>query len=157
MTRDRGVGEDRGVSGRIRGGRSIQALEGSHITFPHALCPPHPKTPPDPTATISKPPSQKPEEAAPKASTPVAREAKLVPEVPSSAASPALEMAIPTHMTPLHLQLGASRGSISARLRVKQEAVNLTCHYLCTCAQGPFRGEVCVSLLCQNLPQFGSP
>ena len=69
------------------------------------------------TATISKQPPQDPEEAAPEAFTPVVREAELALEVPSSAVSQALEVAIPAHMTPLCLQLGASRGFISVGWR----------------------------------------
>ena len=53
MTRDRGVGEDRGSSGAIRGRRSIWALEGSFVTFLHVLHPPHPKG----TTTPQLPPS----------------------------------------------------------------------------------------------------
>ena len=63
-----------------------------------------------PTATVSKPPPQEPEEAVPKAFIPVALEA------PSSAGSQTLEVAIPTHLAPLHLQLRASHRSINARL-----------------------------------------
>ena len=104
MTRDRGVGEDRDGSGRVEGRRSVWALDGSHITFPDVLCPtPSKKCCHTPTATISKPLPQEPQEAAPKASAPVAREAKLAPKVPSSAASPAFEVAIPAYMTPLYL------------------------------------------------------
>ena len=44
----------------------------------------------------------------------------LALEVPSPAAPEALEVTIPAHMTPLHLQLGASRGCISAKLKVVQ-------------------------------------
>ena len=59
-----------------------------------------------PTATISKPPSQEPEEVAPEGSVPAVKVVELTLEVPSSTASPALEVTIPAHMTPLHLQLG---------------------------------------------------
>ena len=83
---------------------SVQAPEEPyHIP----LCPtPHPiqNFYHTPTATISKPPPQEPE--TPEASTHVARNLNLAPEVSSLAASLALEVAIPAHMTPLCLQLG---------------------------------------------------
>ena len=53
VSRDRGLGEDRGSSDRISGRRSVWPLEGSYITFPHVLCPTHPKNP----ATPQLPPS----------------------------------------------------------------------------------------------------
>ena len=68
---------------------------------------PHPKMPPHPNCHHLQATLSGAEEAAPEDSTPVAGGAELAPEVLSSAASPALEVAIPAHMTPLHLQLGA--------------------------------------------------
>ena len=48
-TGDRGAGKDRDGSSRIRGGGFVQALEMSHITFPHVICPvPTQKMPPHP-------------------------------------------------------------------------------------------------------------
>ena len=89
--------------------------------------PPYPPSHPHPTnlATPHLPPSlrhppQEPEEAVPEASAPVAEDVKQALEAAPPAASPALEVTIPTHMTPLCLQLGAVRGSISAGLRVAQ-------------------------------------
>ena len=58
------------------------------------------------------------EEQTPEASVPIVMKSKLAPETPSLAAPEALEMAIPTHMTPLHLQWEASRGFTSAGWRV---------------------------------------
>ena len=69
-----------------------------------------------PSATTSKPSPQDPEEAVPKAFAPVAE--VMEQRVAAPAVSPALEVAIPTQMTPLCLQLGASRGCINAGLRV---------------------------------------
>ena len=107
MVGDGGDGEERGNSGRIRGRRSVWAPEGGHITFLYVLCPtPTQKHCHIPTATISKPPSQEPKEDAPEASILVARESELALEVPSLAASPASEVAIPAHMTSLCLSLG---------------------------------------------------
>ena len=113
-----GLGKNRGGSGRIGGRRSVQALEGSHIIFPCVLYP----TPPTKchhtqSATISKPPPQEPE-AVPGASAPGVKESKLALEVPSTDVSQTLEVVIPAHMAPLCLQLGASRGCISAGWRV---------------------------------------
>ena len=85
---------------------------------PMSSIPPQPKRcHHTPTATISKLSPQVPEEAAPEAYTPVVREVELAPEAPFSAVSQALEVAIPAYMAPLHLQLGASRGFISAGWR----------------------------------------
>ena len=33
---DRGMGKDEGSCGRVRGGRSLWALEGSYIALPHS-------------------------------------------------------------------------------------------------------------------------
>ena len=59
-----------------------------------------------PTATISKLLPQEPKETVPEVSIPVVKEVELASEAPSSAATPALEVAIPTHVAPLHLQDG---------------------------------------------------
>ena len=63
-------------------------------------------------------PAAEKEEQAPEASASTVTKSEAALEVPSLAAPEALERAIPTHMTPLCLQLGASRGSTSARWRV---------------------------------------
>ena len=70
---------------------------------------------------------QEPEETVPKASAPVDKEAKLVPEV-SSTTDP---QAIPTHMAPLYLQLGASRGYRNAKLRVAVRGQSTSCVTMC--------------------------
>ena len=110
--------QDQISGGRIRGRNSVQAPEGSCISFPNVL---H-STPPKkhchtPSATTSKPPPQEPEETVPEVSAPVVREVELASEAPSSAVSQALEVDISTHMTPLHLQLGGHQGFISGRWR----------------------------------------
>ena len=116
MAGNRGVIEDQIGSGRIGGGGSIWAPVGSCISFP---CVFHPTPTQEcclaPTATISKPPPQEPEETVPEVPTPAVEEVELAPESPSHAVAPALEVTIPTHMGPLCLQLGASRGCINAR------------------------------------------
>ena len=73
-----------------------------------------------PSTTIPKAPHQEPEEAIPEASTPVAEDVKQALEASPPAASPALEVAIPAHMTPFTFSWGALIGSISARFRVTQ-------------------------------------
>ena len=90
--------EVKGLCGLLRGTTSYS---------PASSIPPQPKKCcHTPSATVSKPPPKEPEEAAPEASTPVVREVELAPEVPSSAVSQALEVAIPTHMAPHCLQFG---------------------------------------------------
>ena len=76
-----------------------ELLWGAMLHSPYTPSHPHPK---NLTTPISKPPPQKPEEAVPEASTPVVEDVKQALE----AAPPALEVAIPTHMAPFHLQLG---------------------------------------------------
>ena len=85
--------EAEGLHGLLRGAISHSSI---------SSIPPSPKKPcHTPCATISKLPPQEPEEAVPEASTPVVEDVKQAPE----AAHPALEVAIPAHMAPLHLQL----------------------------------------------------
>ena len=72
MTRDGGVGEDRDGSSSIGGGRPVWASKGSHIPIQKML--------PHPNCHHLQTTHQKPEEAAPKASTPEAREAELAPK-----------------------------------------------------------------------------
>ena len=91
--------EVEGLCGLLRGAIS-------HYPMSYAQ-PPSRKCYHTPTATISKPlPQEARGSCIHEASTPAAREAKLALEVPSSAASQVLEVAIPGHMTPLCLQLG---------------------------------------------------
>ena len=73
----------------------------------YSSIPPPPKRPcHTPSATISKPSPQEPEEAVAKVSAPVAKVMEQALGVTTPAVSPAPEVAIPTQMTPLHLQLG---------------------------------------------------
>ena len=150
-TGDREAGKDRDGISRIRGREFVQALEGSHITFPHVICPiPTQKCCHTPTASISKPPPQEPEETAPKASVPVARETELALEVPSSAASPALEGGYPCpHDTPTPAIGGVKR---VYKCWVERCSEGPSISWATICAQGPFRGEVGMSLLHKNLP-----
>ena len=68
-----------------------------------------------PITTISHPPPQEPKGAVPEASDPVTEGVKQALEAVSPTAPNTLEAAISAHMTPLHLGLGAPKGSISAR------------------------------------------
>ena len=120
------------------------AISQSSISY----IPPPPKRPcHTPSATISKPPSQEPEEAVPKSSTPVAEVMEQALEVTTPAVSPALEVAIPTQMRPLHLLLGVSRGCISVGLRVAQRGCQpLMLQSVDTYAESTW-GEAGISLL----------
>ena len=69
------------------------------------------------TTTISKLPPHESKVVKPKPSTPAAEGSGLAQEAPSLAVSQALEIAIPAHMTPLCLNVGASKGFINARLK----------------------------------------
>ena len=88
--------EEEGLYGLLRGAISYS---------PVSSIPPPIKYHHTPSATISKPSPQEPEEAAPEASAPAVGKVELTLEVHSSAVSQALEVAIPGHMAPLHLQL----------------------------------------------------
>ena len=70
-----------------------------------------------PTATISKLPPQESKGVEPEASAPVVEGTGLALEAPSSAVSQALEVTIPAHMTPLHLNVGEPKGCINVELR----------------------------------------
>ena len=70
-----------------------------------------------PTATVFKPPPQEPEMVECESSASVAEGGILAQEAPSLTISQALEIVIPINMTPLHLNVGASKGFLSAGLR----------------------------------------
>ena len=99
------------------------------------------------SATISHPPPQELAGAVPEASHPTTKDVEQALEAVSPATSPASEEALPAHMQPLCLQLGASKEYTNARLKAVQRAINLMCHNLCTCVQSAFGGRVGVSLL----------
>ena len=137
-----------------RGGESVWPLEGSHITFPNVLHPTPPKNAtmlPPPPYPIHPPGVQRSQT---KSLCCCGWGVELVLETPSSAVSHTLEVAIPIHMAPLHLKLGASKGCTNAGLRGVVRAINLTCCHLYTHMQRPFGGEVGMSLLCQDLPEL---
>ena len=90
--------EAEGPYGLLRG-----AISHSHVS---STLPTTKKCHHTPTATTSKLPPQESKEAAPEVSAPVVEEVKLALEAPSLAVLQALEVAIPTHTAPLHLQLG---------------------------------------------------
>ena len=117
-TGDRGTAKPTIGCGRIRGRGFVHAPEGSHVTFLCVLCP----TPPKrcchaPTTTMSKPPHQESKGVKHEASLSCDWAVELAQEAPSSAYSQALEVAIPAHITPLCLNVGASKGCTNARLR----------------------------------------
>ena len=81
-------------------------LWGGSITFLHVLCLTPPKRCQASTTTVSKLPPQESKAVKPKPSTTTAEESRLAQEAPSLAFSQALEVAIPTHMPPLCLNVG---------------------------------------------------
>ena len=110
--------ESGNASGRIRGRGFIWASDGCSISFSCVHCPtPSKRHCQATTTTVSKLLPQKPREVKAESSAPAAEGGVLAQEVPSLAISQALEVAIPTHMAPLQLNVGASKGFISARLR----------------------------------------
>ena len=132
MTGDGGVTEEWVGSGRIGGGRSMWVPERSHILLPHVLHPtPTQKCHHTPSATISTPPPQEPEEAAPEASIPVVGEVELALEVPTSAVSQALEVAIPAHMAPLHLKLGGIKRVYKCWMEGCSKGPSTSCATIC--------------------------
>ena len=114
MAGGRGAAKDRVSSGRIRGRGFLWGPEGSYISQLHFLHPAPPKNanlpqlPPSPSypQNDTKASVTEGEEQTPEASAPTVMRSKLALVAPSLAAPEALEVAIPTHMTPLHLQLG---------------------------------------------------
>ena len=133
-------------------------LRGAVSHSPVFSTPPQPKnTAMAPTATISHLPPQGSDEAAPEASTPVVEGVESALEAHSSSVSKALEVAIPCHMAPLHLQLGASRGCTNAGLRGAlrgcQPHMLLSVHM---CTETTW-GEAGMSLLHQDLSKLRCP
>ena len=92
-------------------------LRGALSHSPMSLAPPPSKRHCQaPTATISKLLSQESGEVEPKPSAPAAEEGILAQKTPSLAISQALELAFPTHMMPLFLNVGTSKGFTNTRL-----------------------------------------
>ena len=148
MVRDRGDGQDSIGCGRIRGRGFVWTLVGGHVMFLHVLChTPTQKCHQSPTATISVSPPQEHQEAAPEDSTPAVKKSELALEVPSPAATEALEVAIPIHVTPLCLQLGGIKRVYKCWVEGCTRGHQLTCCYLHTCMQRALGGEVGMSLL----------
>ena len=92
--------------------------------------------------TVSQLPPQEPEKVAPEVSGLMAEKEKQALEAPSPASSEAPEETIPTHMQPLHLQLGVLKGCTSARLKVAQRDHQLhmpqSAHMCVTCSSSVF-------------------
>ena len=89
------------------------------ISYPSisSVPPPPKKSHHSPSATISHPLPLELAGAVPKASSPAAKDVEQALKAVSPAASQASEEALPTHMQPLCLQLGASREYTNARLK----------------------------------------
>ena len=113
MIGDRGVGKS--GSGRLRGGRFLQASNGSYSTPPILSAPRPPKKACHaPSTTVSICPPQEPTGVTPETS----ESATQVAEQASEAASPAPEkLSLPTYI-PFVFNLGASRECIDAGLKV---------------------------------------
>ena len=86
---------------------SYRLLRGALSHYPMSTAqPPTKRHYQAPTATISKLPPQEPKEVKPESSALPAEGGILAQKAPSLAVSQALEVAIPTHMAPLHLNVG---------------------------------------------------
>ena len=105
MVRDGRVGQDSISCGRIRGGGYVWMWGAMLHSSRSSIPPPPKKCCQSPNATISVLSLQEHQEATPKASTPAMMKLELAPEVPSPAAPEAAEEVIPTHMSPLFLEL----------------------------------------------------
>ena len=82
-------------------------LWGAMLHSSRSSIPPPPKNATNPQLALSPcHPNKSIQEATPEASTPAMMKSELAPEVSSPAAPEAAEEAIPTHVTPLCLQLG---------------------------------------------------
>ena len=120
--------EVEGFYGLLRGVTSHSHLLPSQPLFKKPCHAPH--------ATTSQPPPW--ESTGPKVSDP----ADQAMEPASPAALSALEEAIPAHMQPLCIQVGASNECTDAGLRVQGGPINLMSHYLHPCEKGPLRSRV---------------
>ena len=107
-----------------------------------------------PTATISQLHPQESEGVESEASTPVVGGIELVLETPSSAVSQALEVAIPTTWHPFAWSRGCQKGLQMPGWGCSEGP---STSHLLTHAQRPFRGEVGMSLLHQDLPELRYP
>ena len=74
----------------------------------------------------------------------------LAQETPSQTVSQVLEVAFPTNMTPLHLNVGASKGLQIPGWGVHWGTIHLLGSHMYSCALGPFGGEVGLSILHPN-------
>ena len=123
-----------------------------------SIPPPPKKAHHTPSATISRPPPQEPEEAVPEASAPVAEDVQQALEVASPSASPALEVAIPTYMTALHFQLGGIKRVCKCWVEGCTEGPLTSCVTICTHV---CREHFGVRLVCPSCAktffQFGHP
>ena len=129
-------------------------LRGALITFPHVLCStPSKKCHQAPITTVYKPPPQELREVKPKPSAPAAKGDVMAQEAPSLAISQALEVAIPTHMTPLDLNVGASRVYKCQVEGVQWETIDLPGCHMHSCVLGPFG----VRLACPSCTQTQMP
>ena len=73
--------------------------------------------------------------------------AELEPEAPSPAASQALEVAIPTHMAPLHLQLGGIQRVYKCQVEGCSEGPSTSCATICA---HMYRDHLQVRLVCPS-------
>ena len=132
LVRDRRPGQDSIGCGRIGGRGFVWALVGSHATFPHALCP----SPTQNAANLQLSPSPCHPTRVPRSCTwsscSCYKKSELAPEVPTPAAPEALDVAIPTHMTPLHLELGGIKRVYKCQVEVCTEGPSTSHGAICT-------------------------
>ena len=115
--------------------------------------PPPKKAHHSPSATISYPPPWELAGVVPKASDPATKGVEQASEAISPAASPTSEEALPTHMQPLHLQLGGIKRVYKCQLEGCTEGPSTSqpqSAHMCTDCIG---GGVGLSLLWQVLLQ----
>ena len=86
----------------------------------------------DPYTTISKLPPQESEKVKPKPSALAAEGSRLAQEAPSLAVSQALEVAIPTHMTPLCLNVGGIKRVYKYQVEGCSEGPSISWASICT-------------------------
>ena len=140
---NRGVGKDEGSCGRVKGRRSLWALEGSYITLP-----------PSPISTSLKKPSFCPQHH----HLPTTPEESTGPEVsdptgqatgPASPAAPsAPEETFPAHMQPLQIQVGGIKWVYKCQVEDCKEGPSTSWATICAHIRKVHLGVRLVHSLC---------
>ena len=129
----RGIAKSRASCGRIRAEGLYRLLRGalSHSSMSSAQPPPK-RCCQAPTTTVSTLPNQESEGVKSKPSAPAAEGSGLAQEAPSLPVSQVLEVAIPTHMTPLYLNVGGVKRVYKCQVEGYSEGPSTSQAAICT-------------------------